>query len=134
MKYYKDINNEVFAYETDGSQDHLIGDKVLMTSEEVEAHVNPPKTAAQVEFEHKAEIKKQLDELTVKTSKGNVFDADSQARQDMADSILASDTLGVTQTIWRMANNSEVLIDISELKEAHALAIQEYVRIKGIGV
>jgi len=42
MKYYKDINNEVFAYEPDGSQDELIGDKVAMTVEEIEAHFNPP--------------------------------------------------------------------------------------------
>ena len=41
MKYYKQ-NNEAFAYEFDGSQDHLIGDKVAMTAEEVEAHINPP--------------------------------------------------------------------------------------------
>lgn len=40
MKYYK-LNNEVFAYELDGSQDHLIGDKVPMTAEEVYAHINP---------------------------------------------------------------------------------------------
>jgi hypothetical protein len=48
MKHYKDINNEVFAYETDGSQDHLIGDKVLMTADEVELHINPPKTEEQI--------------------------------------------------------------------------------------
>lgn len=42
MKYYKDNNGNVFAYELDGSQDHLIGDKVAMTAEEVEAHLNPP--------------------------------------------------------------------------------------------
>lgn len=48
MKFYKDINNEVFAYEEDGSQDHLIGDKVLMTAEEVELHINPPKTEEQI--------------------------------------------------------------------------------------
>jgi hypothetical protein len=41
MKYYKQ-NNEIYAYELDGSQDHLIGDKVAMTAEEVEAHINPP--------------------------------------------------------------------------------------------
>ena len=48
MKYYKDINNEVYAYEDDGSQDYLIGDKVQMTAEEVEAHINPPKTQEQI--------------------------------------------------------------------------------------
>jgi hypothetical protein len=47
MKYYKDINNEVYAYEDDGSQDYLIGDKVSMTADEIEAHINPPLTPAQ---------------------------------------------------------------------------------------
>ena len=47
MKYYKQ-NNAVYAYELDGSQDDLIGDKVAMTAEEVEAHINPPKTMKEV--------------------------------------------------------------------------------------
>jgi len=34
MKLYKDSNNNIFAYEKDGSQDHLIGDKVKITEEE----------------------------------------------------------------------------------------------------
>lgn len=37
MKYYKDSNNNVYAYESDGSQDHLIGDKTQITQEEVNA-------------------------------------------------------------------------------------------------
>jgi hypothetical protein len=47
MKYYKDINNNVYAYELDGSQNELIGDKVAMTEDEVESHINPPLTLAQ---------------------------------------------------------------------------------------
>lgn len=43
MKYYKDNKNNIYAYESDGSQDELIGDKVAMTAAEVEAHLNPPK-------------------------------------------------------------------------------------------
>lgn len=82
---------------------------------------------------YKQDISKKLATLTVKTSNGNVFDAYSQARQDMADAILASAKLGRTTTKWKMADNSEVFIDIDELKEAHALAIQEYARVKGIG-
>lgn len=65
MKYYK-INNEVFAYELDGSQDHLIGDKVLMTAEEVEAHINPPKKEAQILAEKIAEAQKLLDSTQFK--------------------------------------------------------------------
>ena len=60
MKYYKDINNEVFAYEEDGSQDHLIGDKILMTAEEVELHINPPKTEEQIIAEKVIEYKAYL--------------------------------------------------------------------------
>ena len=59
MKYYKQ-NNEVFAYEEDGSQDHLIGDKELMTPEEVELHINPPKTEEQILAEKIAEAKAYL--------------------------------------------------------------------------
>jgi hypothetical protein len=48
MKYYKDTNNNVYAYELDGTQDELIGDKVAMTVDEIEAHINPPLTLSQV--------------------------------------------------------------------------------------
>lgn len=61
MKYYKE-NNEVFAYELDGSQDYLIGNKVLMTDEEVELHLNPPKTEEQLALEAEALADKQRDE------------------------------------------------------------------------
>lgn len=47
MKYYVDSQNNVYAYELDGSQDELIGDKVAMTAAEVELHINPPKTLSE---------------------------------------------------------------------------------------
>ena len=37
MKTYKDINNNVWDYEEDGSQNHLIGDKIAITQEEADA-------------------------------------------------------------------------------------------------
>lgn len=41
MKYYK-LNEQVYAFEADGSQDEYITDEmVAMTDEEVEAHLNP---------------------------------------------------------------------------------------------
>jgi hypothetical protein len=60
MKYYKDINNNVYAYEEDGSQDHLIGDKVVMTADEIEAHINPPVTPEQLKATKIAEAKAYL--------------------------------------------------------------------------
>ena len=43
MKYYKK-DNEVFAFELDGSQDdYITEDMVKMTDDEVDRHVNPEK-------------------------------------------------------------------------------------------
>ena len=51
MKYYRDeVTGDVYAFESDGSQDSFIGDDlVLMTDEQVEAHVNPPPVREQRE-------------------------------------------------------------------------------------
>ena len=40
MKLYKDNNNNIFAYEEDNSQNHLIGDKTNITSEEAANIIN----------------------------------------------------------------------------------------------
>ena len=43
MKYYK-LNNEVYAFESDGSQDdYITEDMVRMTPSEVDKHLNPKK-------------------------------------------------------------------------------------------
>ena len=43
MKYYK-LNNQVYAFESDGSQDEYIKpEMVLMTQQEVDKHINPEK-------------------------------------------------------------------------------------------
>lgn len=45
MKYYKDINNQVYAFEVDGSQDDFIKPNlVLMTEQEVDEFLNAPET------------------------------------------------------------------------------------------
>jgi hypothetical protein len=36
MKLYKDNQNNVYAYELDGSQDHLIGEKFALTQTELD--------------------------------------------------------------------------------------------------
>lgn len=43
MKYYRDpASGEVFAYESDGSQDDLISEHLItLSEEEVSAHLNP---------------------------------------------------------------------------------------------
>lgn len=43
MKYFKKPDGQVFAFEADGSQDHLIvGDLVPMSQAEIDAHLAPP--------------------------------------------------------------------------------------------
>ena len=62
--------------------------------------------------------------LTVTTTAGNVFDGDDVARSDMMAAIQASEILGITSSNWKLADNSWKLIELAELKEALALAIQ----------
>ena len=49
MKYYKK-DNEIFAFELDGSQDdYITEDMVKMTDDEVDHHVNPEKYLSDIE-------------------------------------------------------------------------------------
>ena len=49
MKYYK-LNKEIYAFESDGSQDdYITEDMVKMTDDEVDRHVNPEKYLSDVE-------------------------------------------------------------------------------------
>ena len=36
MKFFKTQDDQIFAYELDGSQDHLIGDKTPITQEQAD--------------------------------------------------------------------------------------------------
>ena len=69
---------------------------------------------------------------TVIIASGKEFDANMEARQNLADAILANGYIGTTQTIWRLSDNSTVSVTIAELKEAHLLALQQYAINKGI--
>ncbi len=61
-------NDEVFAFEDDGSQDSLITqDMVEMTAEEITAHLNPPQpelTAAQQLEASDADMIRMIEDLT----------------------------------------------------------------------
>lgn len=125
MKYYKDNKGNVCAYEENGSQDHLIGDKVKMTAEEVEAHINPPKTVEQLQAEAKQAKQLSLSTITVTTSNDNTFDGNETARINMASAIAVADIAGITEKEWKLADNSIKVITLNELKEALLLSIQK---------
>lgn len=49
MKYYK-LNDTVYAFELDGSQDdYITDDMVMMTEDEVDRHINPEKYLSDIE-------------------------------------------------------------------------------------
>ncbi|WP_272519334.1 MULTISPECIES: tail fiber assembly protein [Providencia] len=65
MKYYKDENNEVYGYESDGSQDVFIADDLTFISEqEALAITNPPPTKAQLIAEAEYQKQARLNEAT----------------------------------------------------------------------
>lgn len=57
MKYFKDSSNNVFAYEIDGSQDHLIGDKIPISFDE-SVNINNQKIQAEYDALNYAEKRK----------------------------------------------------------------------------
>lgn len=67
--------------------------------------------------------------IKVTTSNGNTFDGNMEARVNMQNAITASEILGQTTTNWKLADNSAITVDVTEIKEALALSIQECGRI-----
>ena len=66
MKYYKK-DTQVFAFELDGSQDHLItDDMVKMTKAQIEEHLNPTPTPEQIKANRIVELQQVLRELDIK--------------------------------------------------------------------
>ena len=128
------MDDDGVEYESEIFEEQPIRPYVSQLQSDIDALVNTNDSlvAYQLKLSQEA-INTSIDSLTVTTTAGNTFDATLTARQNMADGILASETLAMTQTTWRLADNSEVMIDIVELREAHALALQAYAKAKSIG-
>lgn len=64
MKIYKNQNNELFAFEDDGSQDHLILEgMILISEEEANAIRYPAPTSEQIKNNRMSEINERLKEI-----------------------------------------------------------------------
>ena len=122
MKYYKDSNNKVYVDPILENHSGLIE----ITKEEFDAILAPTseEELARIEAEAKAATLLALSEITVTTAAGNTFDGDDTARESMLSAIQASGFLGLTDSNWKLADNTWKVIGITELQEAHALAIQ----------
>ena len=73
----------------------------------------------------KAEKERRLNSIMVTTAKGNTFDGNETARNNMLSAITSAEFMGKTEEYWKLADNSTALIQLLELKEALALSIQE---------
>ena len=123
MKYYK-LNNQIYAYDEEQVAIGLADDKIELTVEELELHLNPPKTVEQLQAEAKQAKELALASITVTTQSGKVFDGRDIDQQRMVSAIISADAVGLTETYWKLADNSVELITLDELKEALALSIQ----------
>ena len=80
--------------------------------------------ALRLEVEAKASKELALTQIIVTTTSGKVFDGRDKDRARMNEALAASTLLGLTETQWKMADNSVQTITVDELKEALALSIQ----------
>lgn len=100
MKYYLDSQNNVHAYELDGSQDDLIGDKVQLSASELEVHLNPPKTLNETKATKLSIIKTDY-ETSVKAMTGNTDPAEmaSWTKQEQEARAWVADNAVITPII-----------------------------------
>ena len=85
MKYYK-LNDVVYAFESDGSQDNLIKKAMVkMTDDEVDRHINPEKYLSDIE---KAQLNRErMPTLTpikfdIKLNNAGLYDAVQELIKD----------------------------------------------------
>lgn len=83
----------------------------------------------------KADRQRLLDTAIVTTTSGLQFDADEKSISRMANAILAAQLVNVTTLEWSLADtNTGVMteVSLSELQEAHTLAVQNMADIWGM--
>lgn len=77
----------------------------------------------------KTEKEYKLQTIKATTQNGNTFDGNETARNNMLSAITSAEFMGKTEEYWKLADNSTVLVQLPELKEALALSIQEVGKI-----
>ncbi|MGI2024866.1 DUF4376 domain-containing protein [Shewanella glacialipiscicola] len=56
---------------------------------------------------------------------GLIFDGHEEAQRRMLSAMHISEEVGLTSTIWRLADNTEVVVTVDQIRQAHALSIIE---------
>ncbi len=71
---------------------------------------------------NKALVLEEIQNTTITTTAGNVFDADEVSQNRMQRAIHVMNYRGSSTTSWKLANNTILEVTIEELDEALALA------------
>jgi len=82
-----------------------------------------------VDQETKNEKLNRISMLVVTISTGKQFDGDEVSQERMVRAIQTAGITGLTETQWKLADNTIVTVTLDELKEALALSAQEMSRI-----
>lgn len=96
---------------------------IVVTMEELEAYLDT----------NRDYIKYLRNNMQVTTLSGKTFGADLLARVNISTAIKQGELNNITEKIWRLANGSEEIVTLDELKEAELLALQKFAEISGIG-
>ena len=82
MKHFKDAQNNVYAYEADGSQDAFILDGLTPITDEEAAELTapPPPTPQQIEALRRAAYQAEADPLFFKSQRGEATQAEWLAK------------------------------------------------------
>jgi hypothetical protein len=133
MKLYKDADDVIHAYEEDGSQDHLIGDKVAVTQAEAKAINETSKTVEEAKTRAEQRIKDGFESSLSKgtflsTVTGLTVDnrrSGSKSDRDNLDALIFLDNYPI---YWKCADG---VYNIADLAEANALKTEMI--IDGLG-
>lgn len=81
-----------------------------------------------IKSELKSAKKTALDNIVVEVD-GKLFDGNESARLNIMSVIQSSELFRLTETVWKLADNTSAVVTLDELKTALALSIQEVGRI-----
>lgn len=137
MKYALIIDNIVVQVQPNEQEGFVeVSDDVACGMiKEGDIFVNPiiTKTLEEIEKEETIKLKEEktnrLNSIVVTTSNNNSFDGNESARSNMLSAIISSETLSMIEDTWKLADNTQKLISLVELKEALALSILEVGKI-----
>lgn len=101
MKYFKNENNQVFAFESDGSQDDFIPSNLIaITDAEADEIRNPPKSIAELKQNQRLEINGVFEQSMQQITNGSPSnEVSSWAKQETEARAYAVDSFATTPLI-----------------------------------